>query len=705
MSEQPPGARSPASPSPRWTSLPSVGGALLVVCALALSAGLFHPALLVAACLVWLAVLPGCHRLGAREVVVVALLVRAVFLASDFHSNDLHRYLWEGRVQLAGESPFATPPDAPERAPLRDDGWSLVEFRDLPTVYPPLAQALFAAAAAGGLDELGFRNLMLAIDGLVVMLLVAWLASTGRPVGRAVLYAWSPVAVASSAAGHVDAWMLIFLVAMAWNVERGRWRWAAAALAASILAKTVAVLLLPWMALRQPRAVLVVTLPLIVLGTLPYLRDGNLLGSLVQFGTTFGFNAGPFLALEAIAPRLAPWLAASMLLFVVTGVAVAQPRIASAAAVSFAGLLLLSPTVHYWYLSWFLVMLPVVGPGAISWPLVGWAASMSLAAPAYVALATGGDRPGLVVLTVVQYAVPLGWAAWLVWTRRPRREPLPDRAAGPGRAIDRADASGAATASGAVDASGAATASGAVGGPDGTNGVDRVRRVGVVVPACREAENLARLLPAWRRTRVDRIVVADTPSGDATPAICAAIPGVEYRAVPERGYGAAVQIGLEAVQDCDVAVVCDADHLAGPEQIERLLAPFGDARVGLVTGARTNDDSLTGVQRAGNALVGLLIAFGWGRWFHDLGPYRALRISMWPPHLLVDRGFGWNVEMNVRALTSGITVVEVPHTWSHREHGTSRISGSLRGALGAGAGMLVRLFRLREEPCPRPSSS
>jgi len=159
------------------------------------------------------------------------------------------------------------------------------------------------------------------------------------------------------------------------------------------------------------------------------------------------------------------------------------------------------------------------------------------------------------------------------------------------------------------------------------------------------------------------------------------------------------------VRGVDYVVICDADHDRGPEQVERLLAPFRDPEVALVTGARVSGEGLTLPQRLGNGLATFLIAVGWGRYFHDLGPFRALRCGSLPFESLRDRAFGWNVEMNVRVLESGRKVVEVPLPPGRRRHGRNRISSTVRGVLGAGSGILRQIHRLREESCTRPLSS
>jgi hypothetical protein len=397
------------------------------------------------------------------------------------------------------------------------------------------------------------------------------------------------------------------------------------------------------------------------LGYLPYLPGGNVLGSLLTFGSEYAFNASLFRILEgALAPGLARGVVAALLASWIVWVALSQPRVAIAGALAFAGLLVLSPTVHVWYLTWFLVFLPAVGARPWTWPLLAWCCMAVLPSWTYHLSSSGEPFREFFALTWLEYAPPFLLAAWLLRRRRPRRIPPEEPASGARREFS------------------------------------------VVIPARGEIESLRPLLPAWTASGASEVIVADLPTGDGTRELCSDQPGVRYLPVEQRGYGAAVLAGMEAAES-EFMVVSDADHDAGPRQVDALLAPFGDPAVGLVSAARTDPGALSLSQRFGNALATLLIELGWGRRFHDLGPFRALRRGVWPDGALSDTGFGFNVEMNVRALERGLKIVEVALPAGRRRHGEDRISGTLRGVLGAGYGILRRLYRLREQSCRLPS--
>ncbi|HNC73376.1 MAG TPA: hypothetical protein PK362_00620, partial [Elusimicrobiota bacterium] len=70
------------------------------------------------------------------------------FLSPPSLSDDIYRYLWDGRVQAAGHNPYRFAPDAPELASLRNAEHTGINHKSVPTIYPPLAQAVFRLAVA-----------------------------------------------------------------------------------------------------------------------------------------------------------------------------------------------------------------------------------------------------------------------------------------------------------------------------------------------------------------------------------------------------------------------------------------------------------------------------------------------------------------------------------------------------------------------------
>ena len=236
--------------------------------------------------------------------------------------------------------------------------------------------------------------------------------------------------------------------------------------------------------------------------------------------------------------------------------------------------------------------------------------------------------------------------------------------------------------------------------------------VSAIVPARNEALCIAAVvqgLLAQRSAAGERLVrevlVADNGSSDGTAAVALAA-GARVITVPQPGYG---QACWEAVQASvgEVLLFVDGDGAAGPAEAGVVLAGV-DRGAELVIGVRQRVEpgAMTVTQRFGNGLACWLMRRIWRMQAQDLGPYRAIRREAFDALDMRDRSFGWTVEMQVRAHVLGMHVLEVPVTWHARHAGVSKISGSLRGVLGAGVGILGMIARLwwreRQRP-PHPS--
>jgi glycosyl transferase family 87 len=152
------------------------------------------------------------HRWTGRFVMTGACLFRLTFLATaPALSHDLDRYLWDGRVTLSGGNPFLSPPASSGRD-------TRIEHGEVPTIYPPGAQVLFAAGAALDAGALGMKALVVVADLLVIVALGRLLRVRGQSPGRSLIYAWNPLAVTETAwSGHIEpaALVCVLLAALA----------------------------------------------------------------------------------------------------------------------------------------------------------------------------------------------------------------------------------------------------------------------------------------------------------------------------------------------------------------------------------------------------------------------------------------------------------------------------------------------------------
>jgi glycosyltransferase involved in cell wall biosynthesis len=218
--------------------------------------------------------------------------------------------------------------------------------------------------------------------------------------------------------------------------------------------------------------------------------------------------------------------------------------------------------------------------------------------------------------------------------------------------------------------------------------------ISVVIPAFNEARAIASVvhaIPAW----VDRIVVADNASTDATGAIAAAAGATVVRE-DEPGYGAACLAGIRAAHDADIVVFVDGDYSDHPEDMADLVDPILEDRADMVIGSRAlgtrEPGALTPQQIFGNWLATRLIRLIWGARYTDLGPFRAIRRAALDRLGMADRNYGWTVEMQIRAAEAGLKTLEVPARY-RRRIGVSKVSGTIKGAAMAGIKILFVIGR------------
>jgi glycosyltransferase involved in cell wall biosynthesis len=235
-----------------------------------------------------------------------------------------------------------------------------------------------------------------------------------------------------------------------------------------------------------------------------------------------------------------------------------------------------------------------------------------------------------------------------------------------------------------------------------------VPRIAVVIPALDEETAIGLVVGAVPPMGVD-VVVVDNGSRDHT-AERAAEAGARVVREPRAGYGQACLAGIAAVPDADVVAFMDGDFSDDPRQLPDVLAPLLAGEADLVIGSRVRGTMEPGAHpwhavlgtHACVGLMNLLI----GTKASDLGPFRALTRDALRTLDMQDRGFGWTVEMQIKARLHGLRVCEVPVDYRCRRGGHSKVSGSASGTVRAAlkiVGTIAR-FALSGLPAPRPAA-
>ncbi len=287
------------------------------------------------------------------------LLLRLALLHVE-PSDDLYRYLWEGRVQVAGYNPFVATPDDPSLSALRDANWSHINHRDYPAIYPPLAQMQFRAIATVLPTLFGVKLFYVAFDALAVVLLAAWLRREGRSPYLAFVYGLCPLTLtAVGMEGHLDSAMIAMLAAAGLADAHRRPYLCAACVAAAVLTKILPVLLLPWLARRNARAA-IFAVALVVLGYLPYVEPGaQVFHSLIRVPrTTEMLSLGHGAMLNVAGADASRALCALIVVSVALWHARRSSPLSRVMLPIFGAMIIFMPIVHFWYLTWILLALP-----------------------------------------------------------------------------------------------------------------------------------------------------------------------------------------------------------------------------------------------------------------------------------------------------------------------------------------------------------
>jgi hypothetical protein len=310
----------------------------------------------------------GLSRRALVLVLAVAALMRlAVLLAPPYLSDDINRYVWDGRVEGEGINPYRYVPADPHLAALRDETiFPQINRADYaPTIYPPVAEYIFFLGTRLGESLTAMKATMLAVELAGVLLLLSLLDHWHLPRERILIYVWHPLTLWEFAgSGHVDAAIVTFLVLALWARRRQLAWLTGSALAAAALVKFFPAVLFPALYRRWDWKMPVAAAATVVIAYLPFIGAGSeVLGFLPGYLHEEGLQSGAgfFLwnlgrsipLLEHFGPALYLALAAAALLaLAVRALFTAHDRyLASAMTLAVATTVLISP--HYpWYFAW-----------------------------------------------------------------------------------------------------------------------------------------------------------------------------------------------------------------------------------------------------------------------------------------------------------------------------------------------------------------
>ena len=225
--------------------------------------------------------------------------------------------------------------------------------------------------------------------------------------------------------------------------------------------------------------------------------------------------------------------------------------------------------------------------------------------------------------------------------------------------------------------------------------------VDVVIPAYNEEMSICKVINAIPEGVVREVVVVNNNSTDRTAEVATAAGAVVLKEIFQ-GYGAACLKGIAHInakeQLPDVLVFMDADFSDHPEQIIDVLEPIMKRGVAMVIGSRTlgkrQRGSMTPQQMFGNWLATRMIKILYGAHYTDLGPFRAIQMSVLNQIEMQDPTYGWTVEMQLKIAKENLSFEEVPVNYKRRI-GKSKIAGTFKGTILAGYKIITTILKYR----------
>lgn len=223
--------------------------------------------------------------------------------------------------------------------------------------------------------------------------------------------------------------------------------------------------------------------------------------------------------------------------------------------------------------------------------------------------------------------------------------------------------------------------------------------IDIIIPAYNEEKSIVHVLQDIPKHLVRDIIVCNNASTDHTAEV-AAENGATVVNQPQKGYGNACLAGLAYVaaktEKPDIIVFLDGDYSDHPEELPSLIAPILAEKADMVIGSRAlgarEAGSMTPQQVFGNWLATRMIRLFFNYTFSDLGPFRAIRYDSLLKIGMIDRNFGWTVEMQVKAAKLKMACTEIPVTY-RRRIGVSKVSGTVKGTIMAGYKIILTIFR------------
>jgi alpha-1,6-mannosyltransferase len=301
-------------------------------------------------------------------IILFGILFRITLIPSEpTTSPDVYRYIWEGKVVYNGFNPYQYSPDAEQLKDLRNDVYTKVTYKNIPSVYPPVAQLVFLLSyTVTGDSPIGLKLIYLLCEIITMIFILKLLHLKKINLNYIILYAWLPLTLMEYFVNvHVDIVGIMFLVLFLYYLEKGNLLASVFTFTFSFLTKLYPVFLIPLLVKRLRSQgffyFILIFLFTSILFYFPFINGSlSITDALFNYMNKWEFNASVYYLLTAVIPgRETARLICGILLFISIGyIATYYKEFVKGVFGVLLVIIIFSPVLYPWYLGWIAAVNP-----------------------------------------------------------------------------------------------------------------------------------------------------------------------------------------------------------------------------------------------------------------------------------------------------------------------------------------------------------
>ncbi len=295
-------------------------------------------------------------------IIVFGMIFRLTLLPTSYTtSDDVHRYLWEGKVLVNGYNPYTTPPNDSSLVHLRDDNFEKVTFKNIPAIYPPLAQVVFAVNyLIAGNSTILLKVIYLIFELITFIFILKLLVLKGKDPKLIILYAWLPLPIMEYFINaHIDLIGITFLILFIYYSEKQKYYTSSIMLALAFLSKLLALFLLPLIikkvGFKKAIKFYAIFIFVCLIFYLPFIsQNPDILAGLFKYLSRWEFNGSVYNVVKTIFSNgeIARIVCAIFLSTSVFIIAIRYTDFMNGVFAVFLCIIIFSTTLYPWYLGW-----------------------------------------------------------------------------------------------------------------------------------------------------------------------------------------------------------------------------------------------------------------------------------------------------------------------------------------------------------------